>query len=193
MYKQCKTAQSAARQRQLEMGLLQSMSVRNFEEISVSELCQRLQIPRKSFYRYFDSKDGALWALLDHTLQDYDTFVPEPGKTASKVNREELYRFFAFWQHQKKLLDALQRSGLSGVLIERTIRHALSRRIMHGRFLPEDSPEMQKQVTVFSICGLMSMVLTWHHSGYPQTAAEMAAVAARLLSRPLFSETDPIR
>ena len=51
-----------------EQGLLAMMEHRSFEEISVSDLCERMGIPRKSFYRYFSSKDGALMALLDHTF-----------------------------------------------------------------------------------------------------------------------------
>ena len=68
MYKMCKTEQSAARQRELEEGLLNIMLSRHYDEISVSELCDQLNVPRKSFYRYFSGKDGALHALIDHTL-----------------------------------------------------------------------------------------------------------------------------
>ena len=71
MYKLCKTQQSAARQRQLELGLLQAMLEQHYEEVSVSDLCDRMQIPRKSFYRYFSGKDGALHALIDHTLLEF--------------------------------------------------------------------------------------------------------------------------
>ena len=60
MYKQCQTEQSTARQRQLEQGLLQIMQKRHYDEISVSDLCEELGIPRKSFYRYFASKDGGI-------------------------------------------------------------------------------------------------------------------------------------
>ena len=75
MYKQCQTEKSAARQRQLEQGLLQVMLKRQYEEISVSDLCDHMNIPRKSFYRYFSSKDGALYALLDHTMLEYEFFL----------------------------------------------------------------------------------------------------------------------
>ena len=68
MYRFCKTEQSFQRQRELEQGLLSMMEHKRFEEISVSDLCDRMGIPRKSFYRYFSSKDGALYALIDHTL-----------------------------------------------------------------------------------------------------------------------------
>ena len=58
MYKLCKTEQSANRQRQLENGLLAAMLSRHYEEISVSDLCDNLNIPRKSFYRYFPVRTG---------------------------------------------------------------------------------------------------------------------------------------
>ena len=60
MYKICQTEQSARRQRELEQGLLQLMLRKNYEDISVSDLCEHMALPRKSFYRYFSSKDGAL-------------------------------------------------------------------------------------------------------------------------------------
>ena len=62
MYKLCKTEQSAARQRELEQSLAAMMLVRRYEDISVSEFCSYAGIPRKAFYRYFSSKDGALYA-----------------------------------------------------------------------------------------------------------------------------------
>ena len=75
MYKQCRTEQSASRQRHLEQGLLQMMLKRQFEEISVSDLCEEIGVPRKAFYRYFSGKDGALHALIDHTLLEYEGFT----------------------------------------------------------------------------------------------------------------------
>ena len=74
MYKLCKTEQSANRQRQLEEGLLQIMLTRHFEEVSVSELCDQLQIPRKSFYRYFSSKDGTTLVKETRTVH-YSTNI----------------------------------------------------------------------------------------------------------------------
>lgn len=190
MYKLCKTEQSAARQRGLENGLLQIMAVKRYEEISVSDLCDRMQIPRKSFYRYFDSKDGALHALIDHTLMDYEGFNAVYLSGERRTLNRELEQFFRFWVKHKSLLDALAYSSMSGILIERAISHALSETVMPKRFLPQDSNEIRKQVTMFGVCGLMSMVITWHRDGYPQTAVQMAQVAARLIGQPLFPNVE---
>lgn len=190
MYKLCKTEQSANRQRQLEEGLLQIMLTRHFEEVSVSELCDQLQIPRKSFYRYFSSKDGALHGLIDHTLMQYEGFTLPRQLSSGRNLRNELETFFQFWVEHKPLLDALEKSSLSGVLIERAINHALSDTVMPRRFLPQDTVEMQKQITMFGVCGLMSMVLIWHHSGFVQTVSQLAQIATRLLGQPLFPNAD---
>lgn len=190
MYKICKTEQSATRQRELEEGLLAAMSSRHYEEISVSDLCNHCGIPRKSFYRYFSSKDGALRALVDHTLLQFEGFTPDGQREEARTLHGDLERFFKFWIYNKPLLDALERSGLSGVLIERCITHALSETVMPKRFLPQDTPEIQRQITMFGVCGLMSMVLIWHHEGYPQSVSKMADIASRLIGQPLFPDVE---
>ena len=125
MYKLCKSEQSAARQRQLELGLLEMMGQKRYDDITVSELCDFLQIPRKSFYRYFSSKDGALHALIDHTMMNYEGFnaVYTPGDR--RTPERELQQFFLFWVEHKPLLDALAKSGMSGILVERAMGYSV--------------------------------------------------------------------
>lgn len=181
MYKLCKTEQSALRQRELENGLLEAMLSHRYEDISISDLCDRLQIPRKSFYRYFSSKDGAFHALLDHTLQDFSWFLDPQQNTLDMFEQ-----YFVFWLQKKPLLDALQRSGLSGKLVERTIASALENPSFASHLLRNFSGHDQNHVILFIISGLMSIVIQWHHTGCRQSPAQMAKTASRLLTEPLF-------
>lgn len=189
MYKLCKTEQSALRQRELEMGLLAAMSTHQYEEISVSDLCEQMGIPRKSFYRYFSSKDGALHALIDHTLLEFESFPSNTKPGEKRTNQKDLERFFRFWKEQKPLLDALERSGISGVLVTRSIDHALSDAGAPRRFQPQDERVAREHATTFGVCGLMSMVLNWHHSGYQLQPHQMAEIAVQLLTKPLFIDS----
>ena len=186
MYKLCKTEQSARRQRQLEEGLMAAMQNTRYEDISVSDLCQQMDIPRKSFYRYFSGKDGALHGLLDHTLMEFEAFNEpyQPGEP--RTLQRDLERFFLFWMRHRKLLDVLTRNGLYGVLTERAIDYAISAVVFPGRFIPGESREMQNHVVVFGICGLMTMMIRWHLDGYKDGVQDMAKVASRLLTQPLF-------
>ena len=186
MYKLCKTEQSAQRQRQLEEGLLAAMRTKRYEEITISDLCDQMGIPRKSFYRYFSSKDGALHALIDHMLMDFEHQSDLlSGGTLGDVH-QDLRKFFEFWQQHRQFLDALERSSLSGVLVQRAIsqaqnEHALPREQSRG-----DSQRFQSHAITFCICGIMSMVTRWHRSGYAESPAELAQIAATLLTRPLI-------
>ena len=182
MYKLCKTEQSASRQRQFEQGLLQLMLTRRYEEISVSDLCEHLQIPRKSFYRYFSSKDGALYALLDHTMLEF--YEGEYQKNNSISHLGDLDQYFVFWYDHRKLMDALEHSNLSGILVERATTLALKERLMPG-YLRSLDPKIQEVAMAFSVCGLLSMVIQWHRQGYSVSPNEMTRIATMLLTKPL--------
>ncbi len=182
MYKICQTEQSFKRQRFIENGLLQIMQKNRYDDISVSDLCGHLQIPRKTFYRYFSSKDGALFALLDHTMMDFQ-FSEHHGLAGSAPG--ELDRFFSFWYDRRDLLNALVRSSLSGILVERATNFALRERMMPRYMLSWDSG-YQGIALSFAICGLMSMVIQWHNQGFLMTPDEMAKIATTMLTRPLL-------
>ena len=192
MYKLCKTEQSAARQREVEQGLLELMMIQRYEDISVSDLCARVGIPRKSFYRYFSSKDGAFHALLDHTMMEYEGFSGPYTIGEKRTLERDLERFFMFWLMKKPLLDVLAKSNLSGVLMERAISNSISENTIARRFLPKDQKPMQEQIVTFCVCGLMSMVMQWHHSGYPHSARFMAQTAVRLVTMPLFPDIESL-
>lgn len=183
MYKLCKSEQSARRQRELELGLLQAMQTKLYEEISISELCDRMEIPRKSFYRYFSNKDGALMALLDHTLMEFEQ-ATDNSFVSNGIG--DLERFFQFWYQRRELLEALTRSRLSGMLVERATQHALHERMMPGYLLYSD-PRTQQMALTFAICGLLSMVMQWQQNGYQETPGYMAQIATMMLTKPLIS------
>ena len=190
MYKMCQTEQSAARQRELEQGLLEIMGEKKFEEISISDLCEKLQIPRKSFYRYFSSKEGALHGLIDHTLMEYEGFICESETFGERSAETDLMSYFRFWESRKNFLDAMQDNGLYSMLMERSIAMARSDGGMPRRFLANHEQSTWGFVTMFGVCGLMSLVLTWHAEGFRISCGQMAKIAARLMTKPLFTDVN---
>ena len=184
MYKICQTEQSLKRQRTLENGLLALMLKKRYDDISVSDLCDYMQVPRKSFYRYFSSKDGALYALLDHTIADFfETPAQYTRDRGTPVGDLDL--FFLFWYERKDLLDALHRCGLSGLLVERANAFAFREGHLPRQF-KRWSPELQGIALSFAVCGLMSMTLQWHRQGYLISPAEMTKLATTMLTAPLL-------
>lgn len=184
MYKICQTEQSIQRQRELEQGLLGLMLRHNYEDISVKDICDNMQIPRKSFYRYFSSKDGVLYALIDHTLADFFQMPTAKDKErGTAIGDLDLY--FLFWHENRELLDALHRSGLSGILVERATNFALREGHLPRQF-KKMRPDIQGMAMAFSVTGLMAMILQWHRSGFEISPDEMTKLAAEILTSPLL-------
>ena len=191
MYKLCKTEQSALRQRELEQGLLELMQQRRYEDISVSDLCIHLQIPRKSFYRYFSSKDGALYALIDHTLMEFDGFILAARIGEKRTLQSDLEGFFQFWKERRSLLDALSKSGMTGVLLERAVDY-VHKTAFPSRFLPGEGRWEQEHVVNFTICGLMIMMVNWYHADFADSVRDLAGVAVRMITRPLLPNVNTL-
>lgn len=189
VYKLCKSEQSAARQRALELGLLDMMQTLPFEQISITDFCDRMHIPRKAFYRYFSDKDGALYGLIDHTLMEYENFVDTAPRGHRSLNGE-LEKFFLFWKSQKPLLDALYRSGLQQLLINRAVEQTVRFSILPDRFLASEQPAYRLYLVEFALLGMLSIMLKWYEGGFREPAFQLAAVTTRLLTQPLFKFDD---
>ncbi len=190
MYRQCKSERAAKRQHELEQGLLSLMTVRRYDEISVTHICDQMSIPRKSFYRYFSGKDGALEALIDHSLMGYESFTASVRTGEKRTIQGELETFFEFFRREKVLMDAMERNGLSAMLIQRCITNATLNNALPPRLLDREADQNRVSVTMFAISGLMALVLRWHHNGYVEPVAQMAETAVRLLTHPLFPDVE---
>lgn len=184
MYKICHSAQAVRRQREMEQTLLQLMLQRRYEDITVSDLCDTLQVPRRAFYRYFSGKDGALYALIDHTLAGFFE-TPIESIQHKGMALEELTQTFCFWKNNRRLLDALSRSNISGILLERASAFALREGYMPQRFKLYE-PQVQELALSFSVCGLMSMILVWHKQDFLLSPQEVSRLAGSLLQNPLI-------
>lgn len=184
MYKICHTEESSQRQRQLEQGLLRALKTQPYEKITLTDLCRELQIPRKSFYRYFPAKDDCLLALMDHTLSDCNTVALTGWEGNRELNQSHLLRFFSYWRRQEAFLDAVRDNQLRYLLLDRTtvIVDAMKETVPPGAFARD-------QVEYFIAHGLMSTVLRWHHHGFPATPEQMALTFSQLLLSPEVSIT----
>lgn len=192
MYKLCKTEQSAKRQRLIEDSLFELMKQKRYEDISITELCQRMNMPRKAFYRYFDSKDDALYAMIDHSMSDYTGFSVDRSGEAERSLTREIEEYFKFWYEKRDFLAAIDRSGMMGALIERTINYPINDRVAVSKFLPNDDEATREKVFKFAFSGLVYTMILWYREGFRASTREMAKISCRMLREPLFPGLEQI-
>lgn len=184
MYKLCHTEESSQRQRALEHGLLEALADQPYEKITLTELCRQLQVPRKTFYRYFPTKEDCLLGLIDHTLSDCNTRTLSGWGGGEELQQPHLLCFFRYWLEQRAFLDAIRDNGLSYLLLDRTT-------VIVDRMKEQESADSfaRDQVAYFIAHGLMTTVMRWHHHGFPCPPEEMAETFAQSLRYAGFSVT----
>lgn len=179
MYTLCTTEKSARQQRQFETAFLSLSLEQSYDDITISEVCRRAGLSRKIFYRLFERKADVLYALLDHTLLDGETYQPDPT-----VNAGGLHCFFAFWREQKDLLDVLKMNQSSALLTERALRHILKENADVQHCFGADSIPYGREALLFYVSGIFSLVLNWHDQGYAQSIDQMSQAMMYLLTTP---------
>jgi len=184
VYKLCHTEESSQRQRALEQGLLDALADQPYNRITLMELCRREGVPRKTFYRYFPTKDDCLLALIDHTLSDCNDVALGGWNGESILGSQALLRFFQNWMEHTSFLDAIAKNGFGCLLLDRTT--TIVDRMKETR---NSCSFAKDQIEYFVAHGLMTTVLRWHQAGFPSSPEEMAEVFEKLLLSPDVSIT----
>ena len=69
MAKQYQSEQTVRRHTSLVLALLSLLRTHTLQEISVKDICQTADIPRRTFYHYFENKEDVLTSIIDNLVQ----------------------------------------------------------------------------------------------------------------------------
>lgn len=180
MYRKCVTEVSARHQKQVEESLLEMMQKTPYEDITVTQLCQAAGVSRRVFYHLFNSKQDALYAMLDHSILDSEFWRPEiPDPTQW---------FFLYWKAHRHLLDALRVNQMTGLLAERMMACILNESYDLRYWLRANGWNDETDVMIFHLSGAMGLVFRWYYSDFRESPEEMALLLRRILTSPLIPQ-----
>lgn len=90
---------------------------KTLRNISVAELSEHAQIARRTFYRYYHSKEQVLTNYLDRLIQDYIIEL----QTEKLTNFEDLVNlFFQYWSQYTEALKIFQDANLLVLILQRS-------------------------------------------------------------------------
>ena len=179
MYTMCSTEKTAQQQLKFEETFLQMLLEMYYDDVTISELCRRAGLSRKIFYRLFEKKADVLYSMLDRALLESDCYTPE-----GSGNYTELYRFLAYWQQKKDLLDALLKDHTSSVLTDRAILIAKNHLSSPVRSFGPKEIQGCPEAIVFYLSGIFSTLLIWHEHGFNQSIEELEKLMLTILTTP---------
>lgn len=179
MYTKCTSQRAADQQRLFEQVMLDMLKDQLFEDISISELCRRAGLSRKTFYRLYEAKADVIYAMIDHAVMEAECFVPD-----ASVGPGEMHRFLAYWKSRKEFLDVMKSNRISSLLSQQAVLHVMREAPEIVRCLGAEDSVHGRQSLIFYVTGLFSLVLDWHDRDFADSIDEMAAMLMRLMTTP---------
>lgn len=153
--------------------LLQQMQVKPFNQISVSELSEAAEYDRRTFYRYFQTKEDILYlysaVLLEAMANDM--------KREALTPRSGFLAYFKFWDTHRDFLTLLEKQGFLYFLAEKqdqllyqhvglSVQDNLPNRL-------EQVPEFSQYAYYFTLGGLWQVLVFWIRTGMRQTPEQL--------------------
>ena len=178
MAKNCIIEKSVLRQRQIEDGFLELMQTNSYEDISITSLCRYLDLPYRTFFRYFEDKNDLLDSMLNHTFQDFAAM--------GAINEEDFMRQFTFWYEKRNLLDALCKSNLQSKLYDYCVLYMNPKEAEQLQTAEMKELNALKEVCLFTASAFASLIIAWHADGFKKTPKQIAHIYYHMMTTPLF-------
>lgn len=100
--------------------LLELIEEKDYAEISITELTEKADIARQTFYRNYESMDDILLSKMEEILDEYLINVEQ--KLSVKNDPDwgfEVNQLLNVWQQNEALFKALQKAGLAFQALEK--------------------------------------------------------------------------
>lgn len=187
MYKDCRTERSAQRQRQFAHEMMEMLYHQPYEDITISMLCERVNMPRKAFYRYFESKRDILFLIADEFLHHYENENNLHLSKQQDTLQEEMKHIFVAARQSKSLFRVLERDSLRDTYFGYIIEQCFSNADITRRLVLQNTQTQLWMSYLFVTSGLLILIVDWLSRGCLESEQEMAETAASLFTQPLIT------
>lgn len=154
-------------------GLARLMEREDFEEITVTQICQEAQVVRQTYYRNYENKRQILEGYLRDLILDYQETWP-PSATDMEENLRNLYAHLPF---PKTLLELLSRQGLFFLVEEACFQ------MIPEMFTPRPPaglshiPCFSRYYAAMIASAITGILRLWTQGGFQERPEELAAMS----------------
>ncbi len=146
---------------------------KSFEELTVSEICAKAGVARKTFYNNFTSKSDIVGLSIDNFFNSHEALL-----ILERSQPEIIYRSaFEFVDENRDLFLLLYRRNLFNYAEERLIYYCQSR-------WPADLP-VNKRFAEYFVSAMVSLFVSilknWIKNGFTDSIDDLVTLAASLM------------
>lgn len=171
----------------IEDALFELMGEKDFSGITVSEIVQRADVARRTFYRLYRGKEAVLCGCFDRLCREYQRTYP----ALESYDLEQIAAdFFRFWHRHREFLLLMHRCGMGEMLYYEISR--ASEGVVKGRISGGENGDEQ-EVRFFAYYSAGGFILLLHHwitEGMKGTPEQYARRVSRAVLRYIRQEQD---
>ena len=176
MYLKCVTEKTSGQQKMFEDALFRLMKGKDFDKISVVEICDTAGITRRIFYRLFETKQDCLVSAIDHKILESESY-------RSKEGRRDFYQVLEFIKVERDFFDVLAKNNHVGLFMDRVLEY-INKENTYVKSLMGIYGSAEKELLVYSISGFIGMIFYWASTNYEKSIEEMADMLVMLMRNP---------
>lgn len=147
--------------KQISSALIDLLSEKNFNDISVSELTEHAQVGRVSFYRNYSSKEDVL-------MQESQRLLSQWGDLFAQMKSEEYNSFFLslfdFFKKNEAFYATLYHAGMSNIIMQTIVSTAE---------ISEQMSNLDAYMRSFWAYGVYGWIIEWINRGMQESGAEL--------------------
>ena len=183
----CHTEYASQKKSQIEKGLLDLMMSQHYQDISVTDICQELGIPRRTFYHYFENKEAVLDSVIESLMQECFLNGIYDFSLGLEHVKGCFFRIFQFWEGEnRRKLDTLMQNNMESKLMAWAFKWVREEQIQVLRNRKMD-PKLAEIVMMIGITDFFALLFHWSRGGYQETPKEMAEYAVWVLPHALYN------
>lgn len=156
--------------------LLSSMEEKAFENISITEIAEKADLSRRTFYRIFETKEDM---LIYYTEELYGEFLQLLNRETDRRFTVTMKLYFEFWYQHKHFLGLLKQSDMLAFMMNQYTRlFPKVFQAVRGNHPLAYNEEALSYAMAFSAGGLLNILLKWVEDGMDKTPEQIMQLMA---------------
>lgn len=172
--------------RMIETALFSLMREKDFARITVSEIVERADVARRTFYRVYNSKEDVLHSYFQKLCQEYGSIYPVlDGYDLRQIAMD----YFSFWYRHREFLLLMHQSGLDELLyfeISRVSEDIVKKRMGCAR---AEKEENMRYFAYYSAGGFILLLHQWVMDGMKESPEQYAQKISTAVLKFMQTET----
>jgi AcrR family transcriptional regulator len=150
--------------------LLELLQEKPYNSITITEICDKAGLVRKTFYRHFASKESILVAVIDYRFEEFYSYIHDQNIGPDQMP----LAYFNYWEQHKLFLQILIQNQLFSLLYDQYILYLEAIEHIVGSKREYQSELEKEYMRTMLAGGLWSILKKWINRGCSESTEEMA-------------------